>query len=111
MCYSLNHKYFKLNEDDILSIVKDYVIEQMEVDTSQANLKLVTTPEGEINLVAVVGKLEEDDSIEQLDLQEIGNHIDYNGPISSLEDSYLVNPSSPETKKVIQKLLEKLQDE
>lgn len=99
-----------MKEGDILSIVKDYLNEQTEIETAQVNLKLVTTPEGDSYLVGAVGKLE-DDSIEQVDLQEIGKQINYNGPISSLEDSFLVDPSSSETKEFMQKLLEKLQDE
>lgn len=110
LCCSLNHKYFKLSEEDILSIIKDYVIEQLGTDTSQVKLKLVAAPEGGVNLVAAVGNIE-DDSLAQVDLQEIGNQIDYNGPVSSLSDSFLVNPGSSETKELIQKLLEKLQDE
>ncbi|WP_413363465.1 hypothetical protein [Lysinibacillus sp. 3P01SB] len=102
--------YNKIKEGDILSIVKDYLIEQKKIETAQVNLKLVTTPEGDSNLVAAVGKLE-DNSIEQVDLQEIEKQINYNGPISSLDDSFLVNPSSSETKEFMQKLLEKLQDE
>lgn len=106
----LSKLHNKIKEGDILSIVKDYLIEQTKIENAQVNLKLVTTPEGDSNLVGAVGKLDYD-SIEQVDFQEIGKQINYNGPISSLDDSFLVNPSSSETKGFMQKLLKKLQDE
>lgn len=106
----MNPKYFKLNEDDILSIVKDYLLEQMEFETSQGHLNLVITPEGDINLLAAFSNLE-DDSIQQIDLQEVGNQIDYNGPVSSLKNSSYIDLNNPETKERIQKLLAQLEDE
>ena len=106
----MGYKYFKFNEDDILSIVKDYLLEQMAFNTSQGRLNLVINPEGDINLIAAFSNLE-DDLIQQIDLQEVGNQMDFNGPVSSLKDSFYIDPSNPEMKEVIQKLLAKLEDE
>lgn len=42
-CYSLKHNYFRLNENDILSIVKDYLLAQLDIEQSQGKLEIIQT--------------------------------------------------------------------
>ncbi|MFF5996085.1 hypothetical protein AAGS61_15235 [Lysinibacillus sp. KU-BSD001] len=106
----MKHSYFKLNEEDILHIVKDFLLQQLNSEQSQGNLALVQASKDELHLVAAFSNIE-DDSIQQLDLQSLGKTIDYNGPISSLTDSNFIDTSSTETKEKVQQLLQKLKDE
>lgn len=106
----MKHNYFKLNEDDILHIVKDYLLSQLDLEQSQGNLGIVQAGDGAIHVVAAFGEVD-DDSVEELDLPSLANEIALNGPISSLDDSFHMNLNSAEAKEQLQKLLEKLENE
>jgi len=107
-CYSLKYKYFKLNEDDILSIVKDYLLTQLDLEQSQGKLGIVQANNGVIHVVAAFGEAD-NDSIQNLDLKVLANEIELNGPISALDDSFHMNLR--EANEQLQKLLEKLENE
>lgn len=109
-CYSLKHNYFRLNEDDILHIVKNYLFSHLDLETSQGNLGIVQADDGTIHLVAAFGEAD-DDYIQKLELQSLANEVALNGPISSLGDSFHMNLNSAEAKEQLQKLLDKLEDE
>ena len=100
----MKHNYFKLNEDDILSIVKEYLLTQLVYNQSQGNLALVQSENNEIHLVAAFGEVN-DDSIQNLDLKNLASTISLNGPISSLKDEFQFKLNSPEAKTALQKYL------
>ncbi len=97
---NLNHIYFKLNKDDILHIVKGYLLTQLDLEQSSGTLDFVQSENSEISY----------DSIQDLNLQALANKINLNGPVSSLDESFLIDFNSPEMKQKLQKLLEKLKD-
>lgn len=104
----MKHNYFKLNEDDILSIVKDYLLTQLDYNQSQGNLALVQSENNEIHLIAAFGEVS-DNSIQNLDLKNLANTISLNGPISSLQNEF--HTKSSEAKTVLHNLIEKLENE
>ena len=106
----MKHNYFKLNEDDILSIVKEYLFIQLNYNQSQGNMALVQSENNEIHIVAAFGEVN-DDSIQNLDLKNLASTISLNGPISSLKDEFQFNLNSPEAKTALQKFIGKLENE
>ena len=106
----MKNRYFKLNEDDILHIVKDYLLTQLDWEQSLGTLDFVHSENGDIQVVAAFGGIA-DDSIQALNLQAIAHKINFNGPVSSLDESFLIDLESPEMKQKLQKLLEKLKDD
>ncbi|MER2119519.1 MAG: hypothetical protein ABS935_04580 [Solibacillus sp.] len=106
----MKHNYFKLNEDDIISILKDYLLTQLDYNQSQGNLALVQSENNEIQLIAAFGEAS-DDSIHKLDLKNLASTIPLNGPISALMDESQFNLNSPEAKTALEKFIEKLENE
>lgn len=97
------HEYFKLNSDDILSIVKDRLAQEVEFkDGHSAILNFIEDEKG-LRIVAVFSDL--DDDLEKIDLNEIDKEIDFNGDISSMpEEGNLRNLSDEERKRIIKNL-------
>lgn len=106
---NFNHIYFKLNEEDILHIVKGYLLTQFDLEQSSGTLDFVQSENDDIQVVAAFGEIS-DDSIQDLNLQALANSINLNGPVSSLDESFLIDFNSPDMKQKLQKLLEKLKD-
>ena len=94
---------------DILHIVKGYLLTQLDLEQSSGTLDFVQSENGDIQVVAAFGEIS-DDSIQNLNLQALANKINWNGPVSSLDESFLIDFNSPKVKQKLQKLLEKLKD-
>lgn len=106
----MKHNYFKLSDDDILSIVKEYLLTQLDYNQSQGNMALVQSENNEIHIVAAFGEVN-DDSIQNLDLKNLASTISLNRPISSLKKEFQFNLNSPEAKTALQKFIGKLENE
>lgn len=77
-----SYTYFKLNRDDILSIVKDQLAHEVDFkDGHSAQLDFIEDEEG-LRVVAVFGELECD--VNHIDLNEVDKKISYNGHFSTL---------------------------
>lgn len=77
-----SYTYFKLNRDDILSIVKDQLAHEVDFkDGHSALLNFIEDEEG-LRIVAVFGELESD--VNHVDLNEVDKKIAYNGHFSTL---------------------------
>ena len=79
------------------------------MEQSSETLDFVQSENGDIQVVAAFGEIS-DDSIQNLNLQALANKINWNGPVSSLDESFLIDFNSPKVKQKLQKLLEKLKD-
>ncbi len=84
------HKVFKYNQDDILEILTDYLAEESGFDTFQSKAILLGSPDRDLRLITVIGELD-DDSIADIDLEDIDNSMDYNGSHSDLDERFLYN--------------------
>ena len=89
--------------------MKGYLLTQLDLEQSSGTLDFVQSENGDIQVVAAFGEIS-DDSIQNLNLQALANKINWNGPVSSLDESFLIDFNSPEMKQKLQKLLEKLKD-
>ena len=67
------HQYFKLNEDDILGIVSDYLSTQVDFDTFNSRLAFVENEDNEYRIIAAYVELE-DESIDEIDLKSTFVH-------------------------------------
>ena len=79
------------------------------MEQSSGTLDFVQSENGDIQVVAAFGEIS-DDSIQNLNLQALANKINWNGPVSSLDESFLIDSNSPKMKQKLQKLPEKLKD-
>ena len=50
-------QYFKLNEDDILGIVSDYLSTQVDFETFKSRLAFVENEDNEYRIIAAYGEL------------------------------------------------------
>ncbi len=100
---SQEYQYFKLNRDDILSIVKDYLANEVTFkDGHTSTLNFMGNNEG-IRIVAVFGDIDST-NIEQIDLEEIDKKIEFNGPWSTIPpEGFINNLSSEEIQDIVKK--------
>ena len=98
-------QYFKLNCDDILSIVKDHLVNKVTFEDGHSGLLnfLGSDETGDLRIVAAFVLLEE--TIEQVDLEEADKKIDFNGFWSTMTESDILKTRPGETKEeMIQRL-------
>lgn len=96
------HAYFKLNSDDILSIVKDELAKEVDFQEGHtAKLNFIENEKG-LRIVAVFGDL--DDSLKDIDLHEVDKEIDFNGYYSSRPEENHIEYTEEERKRMIKKL-------
>ena len=100
--------YFKLNEDDILNIVNDYINSTMEDSTCQTRLQFLSD-EGH-TIIAVTGELD-DIALANLDLKEYAKTVEYNGEYSKLTSDYFIDLEKPNDAKQLIDLLARLENE
>ena len=84
-----NKLYIKYNEDDILEIVTEYLSKEYGFEEFNSRAQLFGTPGKDIRVVAVIGDLK-DDSVNDVDLNEIDLKTEYNGSHSKAR---YINPS------------------
>lgn len=87
---SKKRKIFKLNEDDILDIVTEYLAGEYSYDTYQSMALITGDPGENLRVVAVIGDFD-DEEMNQLDLEKLDQKIDYNGTITHIEEHHYVN--------------------
>ena len=92
---------------DTLHIVKGYLLIQLDLEQSSGTLDFIQPENGDIQVVAAFGEIS-DDSIQNLNLQALANKTNWNGPVSSLDESFLIDFNSPEMKQKLQKLPRKI---
>jgi hypothetical protein len=103
-------QFYKLNEEDILDIINDYLSQKSNYKTLQSKLLLLGTPNKDLRVLAAITPCM-NEQIDNLDLAEIDENIDYNGEHSSLSHSTSIDTTDIGTQSMIKKLLEKLEDE
>lgn len=104
----LNNRYvyFKLNSDDILSIVKDRLAKEIDFKDGHSAVLNFVGDEKDLRIVAVFSDV--DDDLEQIDLNEIDKEIDFNGDLSAMSEAgNIKNLTDEERKKIIKKLSRK----
>ena len=79
----------KYNEDDILEILTEYLAKEYGFKVFNSKAKLLGSPGKDIRLVAVIGDLA-DNSVENVNLNEIDLKLKYNGSHSKAR---YINPS------------------
>lgn len=101
-------QYFKLNSDDILSIVKDDLARQVEMSNKAefkeghtAKLNFIEDENG-LRIVAVFSGI--DDSLKDVDLNEIDKEIDFNGYYSSSPKETNIEMTEEERKRMMKRL-------
>ena len=104
------HQYFKLTEDDILGIVSDYLSEQVTFQTFHSRLEFIENEENEIRIIAAYGEFD-DESINEIDFEALDKILPFNGERSTMPKEFLIDPTNPEHKAKIQKLIAKLENE
>ncbi|MBC5786709.1 MULTISPECIES: hypothetical protein [Clostridiaceae] len=70
-------KYIKLDADDIMEIVLHYYQEKFD-HSEHARGILLGTPEKDLRFIGVFGDLN-NKNIENIDLEEVDQNMDYNG--------------------------------
>ncbi|KOO51633.1 hypothetical protein [Viridibacillus arvi] len=103
------HHYFKLNEDDILEIVCHHLADQEELGTYNSKLTFIDEGNDDLRIVAAFGELE-DESITELDLFKLDKEIDYNGDHANIPEGCNLDPTNPETREKVKKLLDKIKN-
>ena len=104
------HQYFKLSEDDILGIISDYLSEQVKFETYNSRLAFVENENNEYRIIAAYCELE-DESIDEVDFEVLDKTLQFNGERSTMPKEFLMDPTNPEHKAKIQKLIAKLDKE
>ncbi|RIJ62891.1 hypothetical protein CW357_17450 [Rummeliibacillus sp. TYF005] len=103
MALNNRHVYFKLNSDDILSIVKDRLAKDVKFKDGHSAVLNFLGDEKNLRIVAVFSDV--DDDLEQIDLNEIDKEIDFNGDLSTMSDAGNIrNLTDEEREKIIKKL-------
>ncbi len=104
------HQYFKLNEDDILSIISDYLNKQVKFETYNSRLAFVENENNEYRILAAYGELE-DKSIDEIDFEVLDKILPFNGQRSTMPKEFLIDITNSEQKAMLQKLIAKLDTE
>lgn len=73
----MNRIYYKLNIDDVIEIVSDYLAENSGYKTFATNTR-VFEDEGNWYMVIAIGEAD-DLEIHKIDMEELNKNIDYNG--------------------------------
>lgn len=73
----MNRTYYKLNIDDVIEIVSDYLAENSGYKTFATNTR-VFEDEGNWNMVIAIGEAD-DFEIHKIDMEELNKNIKYNG--------------------------------
>ncbi|KAF1083694.1 hypothetical protein SPSYN_03151 [Sporotomaculum syntrophicum] len=81
--------YIKYNEDDILEIVTEYLAKEHGFEEFNSRAQLLGTPGVDIRVVAVIGE-SKDDSVNDVNLNEMDLKTEYNGPHSKAR---YINPT------------------
>ena len=82
-------KYFKLNEDDILEIVSEYVAEKTGIKEFSSKSIAYGTPSKDLRIIVAVG----DSSLSHVDLEEVDKTLDFNGDhslVKGLTDAEMI---------------------
>lgn len=74
-------RYFKLNEDDILEIVSEYVAEKTKISEFTAKSIILGTPSKDLRMIIAV----DNSDLSHVDLTEADSMIDFNGEHSSVK--------------------------
>lgn len=69
---------YKLNQDDILEILTEYLAQLNGLDTFSSKAIIIGTPNKDLRVITAVGELEEE-NLYSLDLEEVDRKIDFNG--------------------------------
>lgn len=72
-------KYFKYNQDDILEILTEYIAKEHGYGTFYSKAELIGSVGKDLRLVMAVGTLDEDESVEKVDLEQLDKNMDFNG--------------------------------
>lgn len=96
----MKRQYFKLNEDDILGIVSDYLSTQVAFETFDSKLQFIENEQGDYRIIAAYGELE-DEGIASLDFEKLDEELDFNGERSMMKTG--IDRNSPEVKQMIEK--------
>ncbi len=99
--------YFKLSADDVLSIVNDYLEEKISWGAYNSKLSFILDDDKDIRVIAAYGDMN-DQSIDTINLEELDKEIDFNGEVSTLPDSFLLNPQDFQTREKVRKRIEEL---
>lgn len=103
-------QYFKLNEDDILGIVSDYLSTQVDFETFKSRLAFVENEDNEYRIIAAYGELE-DESIDEIDFEVLDKTLKFNGARSTMPKEFQIDVTNPEQRAILQRLTTKLNTE
>lgn len=97
-------QYFKLNEDDILGIVSDYLSTQVDFETFKSRLAFVENEDNEYRIIAAYGELE-DESIDEIDFEVLDKTLKFNGERSTMPKEFQIEVTNPEKNAILQRLI------
>ena len=100
-------QYFKLNEDDILGIVSDYLSTQVDFNTFNSRVSFVENEDNEYRIIAAYGELE-DESIDEIDFEVLDKTLKFNSERSTMTKEFQRDVTNPEQKAILQRLITKL---
>ena len=72
---------FKLNEDDILEIVSEYVAEKTGIKEFSTKSIALGAPSKDLRIIVAVST----ESLSDIDLQSVDNEMEYNGEHSKID--------------------------
>ena len=79
-----NPVILKYSEDDILEIVTEYMAEKHKFEEFRSKSIILGTPGIDLRLVAIIAELD-DDSIKNINLEELELTVGYNGEHSQIK--------------------------
>ncbi len=72
-------KCFKYNQDDILEILTEYIAKEHGYGIFYSKAELKGSIGKDFRLLMAVGALDEDETVENLDLEQLDKDMDFNG--------------------------------